>query len=520
MFKFFKKKKKADQKDMADQISLGFNAGNLERHGDAGREFVKAFSGHDGVTGQELQKSLSRIASGKPNMPGQRGYAAEVQDVAKRNAEEILKGSNIRYSRVDDLPGHAINETPFDIMAVDLDGKEIASLGSQMKFNQGNPADVVDMLVGRKFREKYPHAQYSVPKDRYDAIKQAMMDKANSLEKQLETARIEGNVELVNTIEERLEYVKEAESKLVPSKVSLDEAELAVTNPFGITTKEVVQLGHDAGVRYAKSAAVIKGSMAVARCINEIIDGKMTSEEATAEISVEIAKGAIVGYSTGQASTALAAIMRNSSKEALKKLGESSAPAQIVIFTTSVFRIVNDRMEGRITDEECFHNIAKSGAGIIGSFKFGAVGEVVGKSIGEKIGGVMGGIGGPVGAIVGSVVAGVVINATYDYAITTLKAPGIARQERIQIEQECEQLHMQLEQYRENFRNTYIANTNELIEVFGNSLRDMATALKMNDANSFIMGANTITKALGGTTQFNTVDEFEAFLESDDMFVL
>ena len=302
--------------------------------------------------------------------------------------------------------------------------------------------------------------------------------------------------------------------------MSLDEAELAVTNPFGITTKELVQLGHDAGVRYAKSAAVIKGSMAVARCINEIIDGKMTTEEATAEISVEIAKGAIVGYSTGQASTALAAIMRNSSKEALKKLGESSAPAQIVIFTTSVFRIVNDRMEGRITDEECFHNIAKSGAGIIGSFKFGAVGEVVGKSIGEKIGGVMGGIGGPVGAIVGSVVAGVVINATYDYAITTLKAPGIARQERIQIEQECEQLHMQLEQYRENFRNTYIANTNELIEVFGNSLRDMATALKMNDANSFIMGANTITKALGGTTQFNTVDEFEAFLESDDMFVL
>lgn len=120
------------------------------------------------------------------------------------------------------MPGHAINETPFDIMAVDLDGKEIASLGSQMKFNQGNPADVVDMLVGRKFREKYPHAQYSVPKDRYDAIKQAMMDKANSLEKQLETARIEGNVELANTIEERLEYVKEAESKLVPSIIKFN----------------------------------------------------------------------------------------------------------------------------------------------------------------------------------------------------------------------------------------------------------------------------------------------------------
>lgn len=520
MFDLFKKKKKNDQKNIADQVAIGVNAGNLERHSDAGREFVKAFTGYDGTTGQELKKSLSGIAGGKPNMPGQRGYAAEVQDVAKRNAEEILKGSDIRYSRVDDLPGHAVNETPFDIMAVGPDGKEITSLGAQMKFNQGNPADVVDTLTSKNFREKYPHAQYSVPKDRYEAIKQAMNDKADSLEKQLERARSNGNTELADTLEVRLKYVKEAEKKLVPSKVSLDEAELAVTDPFGTTAKEVVQLGHDAGVKYARSAALIKGSMTFARCLGKVIDGEMTAEEAVAEVSAETAKGAIAGYATGQANTALAAAMRNSSKEALRKLGSSSAPAQIVTFTTSVFRIVNDRMEGRITDEECFHNIAKSGVGVIGTFKAGAVGEAVGMEIGKKIGGAVGAFGGPVGAIIGSVVAGVVINAAYDYTVTTLKAPGIARQERIQIEQECEQLHMQLEQYRENFRNVYIANTNELIGVFGNSLQNMAAALKMNDADSFIMGANTITRALGGTPQFHTVDEFEAFLDSDNAFDL
>ena len=192
MLEFLKRKKKTEQKNIEDQIALGINAGNLERHSDAGREFVKAFSGYDGTTGKQLQKSLSGIANGKPNMPGQRGYAAEVQDVAKRNAEEILKESGIRYSRVDDLPGHAVNETPFDIMAIDTKGNEIASLGTQMKFNQGNPADVVDTLVGKNFREKYPHAQYSVPADRYDAIKQAMADKASSLEEQLENARKKG----------------------------------------------------------------------------------------------------------------------------------------------------------------------------------------------------------------------------------------------------------------------------------------------------------------------------------------
>lgn len=529
---FFEKKKKNQQENISDQISLGINAGSLERHSNAGREFVKAYSGYDGTTGQTLQKSLSGIASGKPNMDSQKGYAAEVQDVAKRNAEEILKGSEIRYSRVDDLPGHAVNETPFDIMAVDPNGKEIISLGSQMKFNQGDPTSVANKLVGKEFREKYPHAQYSVPADRYDAIKQALADKAGALERQLEKAKSNGNTELANTLEERLNYVKEAEKKLVKSKLTLSEAELAVLDPKGVTAKEVVKLGHEAGLNYAKTSAMIKGSMTFAKCLNKVVNGEMTAKEATEEVAKETAKGAALGYVTGQANTTLSALMRNSSKEALRKLGESSAPAQIVTFTASVFRITNDRMEGKITDEECFHNIAKSGIGVIGTFKAGAIGEVAGKyvgkkvgevaskAIGNKIGGAIGAMGGPVGAIVGSVVAGIVIDASYDYAVNTLKAPGIARREREQLEQECEQLHLQLEQYREDFRNTYIANTNELVEVFGDSLSDMANALKMDDADSFIMGANTITKALGGKTQFDNVDEFEAFLDSKKAFDL
>ena len=64
---------------------------SLRKYSEAGREYAKAYSGYDGSLEKELQKSLSGIANGKNNLPGQRGYAAEVQDVAKRNAEEILK---------------------------------------------------------------------------------------------------------------------------------------------------------------------------------------------------------------------------------------------------------------------------------------------------------------------------------------------------------------------------------------------------------------------------------------------
>lgn len=545
MFDFFKKKKKSEQKNIADQVSLGINAGNLERHSDAGREFVKAFSGYDGKTDQQLKKGLSQIAEMKlnnnpeyyeRNVKQQAGFSAEVLDVARKNKKAILEGDSIRYSRVDDVVGHKTNETAFDITALDKNGREIYDLSGQMKFlkfqadKNGtysvNIKDYSKVISGIKkesgvnFRDKYPEGKYIVPRDAYDGVKSELQSIENELQKKLNYAKKTGNIELQEKFKTELDYAKKVDKNLMKSEVTANEAITARLEPEKLTRQEIVKLGHDAGVKYAKSAALIKGSMTFANCLNKVVNGEITPEEAVAEIAAETTKGAIAGYATGQANTALAAVMRNSSKEAIKKLGASSAPAQIVTFTTSVFRIVNDRMEGKISDEECFHNIAKSGVGVIGTFKAGAVGEVVGKSIGKKIGGAIGVFGGPVGAIIGSVVAGVVIDATYDYAIITLKAPGIARQERIQIEQECEQLHMQLEQYRDNFRGTYIASTNELIEVFGNSLRDMAMALKMNDANSFIMGANAITKALGGTTQFNTVDEFEAFLKSDEAFDL
>lgn len=545
MFGFFKRKKKSEQNNLADQVSLGVNAGNLERHSEAGREFVKAFSGYDGTTGQNLKKGLSQISNMKlnpdpnyyeRNVKQQAGFSAEVLDAARKNKNVILNGNSERYARVDDVAGHKTNETAFDITALDSGGNEIYDLSGQMKFlkfqmnDNGvytiDTKDFSKVISGIKkengvnFRDKYPEGKYIVPKDAFDDVKNELHTIEKELQKKYDNALKTGNVELQEKFKMELDYAKKVDKNLMKSEVTAHDAIVARLEPDKLTRKEIAKLGHEAGVNYAKSAAVIKGSMTFARCVNKVVNGEMTAQEAAAEITTETAKGAIVGYATGQANTALAAVMRNSSKEALRKLGSSSAPAQIVTFTTSVFRILNDRMEGKITDEECFHNIAKSGVGVIGTFKAGVVGEVAGKAIGKKIGGAVGAFGGPVGAIVGSVVAGVVIDATYDYAVKTMKAPEIARAERIQIEQQCEQLHLQLEEYREHFRRTYIANTNELVGVFGNSLQDMAAALKMNDADSFIMGANTITKALGGKTQFNTVDEFEALLDSDDAFDL
>lgn len=503
MFEFLIRKNKREQKDIADKVTLGVNAKNLDKYSDAGREYVKGYSGYDASTGQKLQKSLFGIASGKPNMGGQRGYAAEVLDVSKRNAAEILKESDIRYSRVDDLPGHAINETPFDIMGVTADGREIIDLASQMKFNQGDAKSVVDQLVGKKFRGKYPHAQYSVPKDRFDSIKNALEEKETFLSQQLQRAQRDNNHELINSLEERIEFVQDTKKNLVPSKLTLAEAEQAVLNPVGTTVHNVAELGHEVGIQYAGTSALINGAVTFARCMSKVMNGEMTPSEAAAEISVETGKGAALGYITGQANTFLASALKNSSKQVLNKLGQSNAPAQIVSFATSVFRIVNERLDGKIDDERCFNDILKSGIGVVGTFKAGGLGMA---------------IGGPVGAIVASVVSGVIIDSTYEYGLQTLKKPDLARKERIAIQQQCDELHQELEFYRTEFKSTYVAYTKQLTEIFGNSLYTMALALRINDADAFIGGANKITESLGGNVQFRNTDEFIEMVDSGTTF--
>ena len=498
-------KKNTDQDNLADTTSLGANVNNLSLHSDAGREFVKAYSGYDGATGQNLTKSLSKISNYKPNI-AHKGYTAEVIDVARRNKENILNGDSIRYSRVDDLPGHKVNETPYDIMAIDKNGNEIVSLGAQVKFLSKNPHAFAKFLTSLETENKYPHARFTVPAEKYVEVKQEIADIKISLKNQIESAKQRGDLETLTKTKNTLDYVKKVDKNLIKSKLSTSEAEYAVTNPVEFTTQEIIQLGHETGVKYAQSAALISGSLAFANCVDKLIKGEITPEEAAIKVTTESGKAALIGYATGHANTALASVMKNSSKELLRNLGNSSAPAQIIVFTTSAFRIINDRMEGKISDEECFHSLAKSGLGVAGTFEAAKLAGNMITSSGIIASGSIVATG---GTILASLVAGIIINSTYDYAVKTLKAPGIAKEERIKIEQQCLEIRKQLEEYRNNFRNTYVSHTHELEEIFGNSLHDMALALQMDDADSFISSANSVTRALGGKPQFNNVDEFE-----------
>ena len=48
----------------------------------------------------------------------------------------------------------------------------------------------------------------------------------------------------------------------------------------------------------------------------------------------------------------------------------------------------------------------------------------------------------------------------------------------------------------------------------------MNEALRLDDADGYISGANMITEKLGGRVQFRNTKEFDALMDSDEAFVL
>ena len=110
--------------------------------------------------------------------------------------------------------------------------------------------------------------------------------------------------------------------------------------------------------------------------------------------------------------------------------------------------------------------------------------------------------------------------AYYQELIHILKDREVEHQERMRLIAESEQAAEETRQFNEQlrqYREQYFA---ECHEFFDTTLSTMHFAYETGDADGVIHAANKITEKLGGKVQYETVDEFEDFLDSDEPFVL
>ena len=103
---------------------------------------------------------------------------------------------------------------------------------------------------------------------------------------------------------------------------------------------------------------------------------------------------------------------------------------------------------------------------------------------------------------------------------TSVSEYQAAREERIRIQQECEEHIRILTEYRNEIETHVSGYLVSNITVFDEAFDQMDTAIMNNDSDAFISANEGIQKQLGKDMQFHSQDEFDGLMDSDDDFRL
>lgn len=125
-----------------------------------------------------------------------------------------------------------------------------------------------------------------------------------------------------------------------------------------------------------------------------------------------------------------------------------------------------------------------------------------------------------VGGIVGSVIGYALSSECVALLTKTLKEASLAKEERIKIEKECAEAILALKKYKQELQEKISNYLIDFITTFNEAFDQIDEAIYNDDIDGFISGNNKIQVALGYKPQFNSFNEFDAFMQSEQAFKL
>ena len=494
----------------------------VQRYGEANKQHFVAYSGMDNETGQVLKKGLKQIHEGKihpdyehSNKHQQGGYAAEVKDVAKTNAENIINKSGKRKVRTDDIG--RVNDPLYDTVVLDDKGNIIKGSGEQMKFlgsSENDPEGVGDAArayqkLKSKKCEKYfdNDINVAVPSDHYDKIIAEADSELEKLAKQLESQESKGNNEQAQKIRERIAKIKKIKKHLKKSKVSSKEASFARSHPKMSTAIDVAKISHRAGIETAKSGAMIGGSVSIVKNIVAICNDDIDSDEAIMNVAKDTGSAVATGYASGFAGSAIKGAMQNSKVGYVRSLSKTNLPGTLVALSISTAKTMGRYFSGEIDGAECLKDLGEDGFGMINSALFATIGQV---AIPIPI----------VGSMIGGMVGYALSSTMYAIFTKTLEDAKLAHERRIEIEKACAEHIKLMQEYKARLEKQISEYLEENIEMFRDSFSGLNNALAIGDVEWFIDSANQITRQFGGHVNFDSYDEFDEKMIKREAFIL
>lgn len=518
------RKKQERQTALRDTAIVNASKETIERYGSAAREHIKAYTGFEWknqATGQSgVAKGLRDIANSKvhpnfeyQNMKQQAGFAAEVKYTANQNAENIIKGKNVRYRRANDVG--LGNDQHNDVGEVGADGNFIYNEngkvrgGAQIKFvgKYETEADIkhsartnVDRLAGNGKWAKYRNDDLLVPSEQYQEMRDYASKRSKELLSQADKFEKQGKSLEAAKLREKAERYENVGHHIKDAHMSSKEAMDYRCHPELETIKDVAKTAHRAGMQQLKTGAVIGGVVAAAQSMVHVING----DEKPSEAVVDVAKGMVVGGGSAYALTAAGAIikggMQSVRNQTIVALSKTNLPAMIATGIYQIGRSFYRFAKGDIDATELAVELGEKGVGAMASSWGAAAGTAVLPGI---------------GTVVGSMVGYMASSMIYQGALQAFEDERLSRENRERIHAYVESAKKQLEQETEEIEKYYVTLYARRKQVFRAGLQQVRQASEQDDFTAFAAGLQQIVGEFGDNLQFHTFEEFDDFMNDE-----
>lgn len=387
---------------------------------DSAKEMVKG-----GEIDGKPMRSLSRIseyasneAYKEANLRQHAGYAAELISTWKENAQAIKDSTGYTTCVVDNLSDefreHAAemgeflrkNDPYVDKIRVNDKGEIVERI--QSKFVGGDAKGCLQKLMSSKYDKYFNDGKVDVveiPKDFYPDVKNLIIERRVSLEKQIEYLKTvpEKESDLLRKIAQ-LDRLDKVDDMIRQSTVKYDEAKFAVEHHKLYTTKlfvdNVVKSGHGLGVESGLEAATLTTAVSTVDNIQKYVSGEITATDAVKDIVSDAGLAGAAGYGTGFVEGVVANSMKASGHKMLSNMAKAGVAAAVITFAVESYDITMDFAQGEIPANEYAYELGKNAVSTAGGLAGAAVLTTV-----------------PGGPMVGSMVGCAVATAAYTTAV-------------------------------------------------------------------------------------------------------
>lgn len=264
---------------------------------------------------------------------------------------------------------------------------------------------------------------------------------------------------------------------------------------------------HEAGKAGAKTSGVTALTMSGIMNFVSVIKGEKSGEDAVADTIRDGGKAAVTGYAMGGGMTVVSQSLSSSSSGFVQALAKNNVPGKVITAVLVTGDTLKKWGNGEITTRECLLQLGDKGLNMATMGYSMTVGQAL---IPIPI------IGGAVGALVGSMLTSNLCNRL----INELQTKELEHLERIRRIEECNAAAEQARAYRKELETYLDSYFQEYRNCFDEVMSSMQLSYEMGDADGVIAGANEITEKVGGQIYYDTVDEFENFLNDDTIDIL